>query len=305
MIIAIIIASILLQLASTVLALRLIRTTNRMTAWLLLAAAIALMTVRRVESLVGFIFGTPSGPANPWFESVGLLLSVLMFAGIYRIRPLFAEIVHAKDKLALMNERLSALSAEQRLLLDHTRDFIYRHDRDGIITYISPAVEKITGYSPGEWLAHYSTHYTENEENQQGIESTGEMLRTAKEGPPYRVEVKHKNGDTVWLEINKQPYILEGNVAGFIGVARDITLRVALEKEQGRLIAELQEALANIRTMRGLLPICASCKKIRDDKGYWQQIEAYVSEHSDAEFSHGICPDCARKLYPEQSKFLK
>jgi CheY-like chemotaxis protein len=62
---------------------------------------------------------------------------------------------------------------------------------------------------------------------------------------------------------------------------------------------ELQEALAKVTTLRGLLPICASCKKIRDDQGYWQQVEVYVRDHSEAEFSHCLCPDCARKLYPE------
>ena len=62
---------------------------------------------------------------------------------------------------------------------------------------------------------------------------------------------------------------------------------------------ELREALSKIKTLSGLLPICASCKKIRDDKGYWSQIEAYVSRHTDAEFSHSICPDCAKRLYPD------
>ncbi len=62
---------------------------------------------------------------------------------------------------------------------------------------------------------------------------------------------------------------------------------------------ELREALSKIKTLSGLLPICASCRKIRDDEGYWSQIEAYVSRHTDAEFSHGICPDCAKRLYPD------
>jgi hypothetical protein len=62
---------------------------------------------------------------------------------------------------------------------------------------------------------------------------------------------------------------------------------------------ELQEALIKVKTLSGLLPICASCKKIRDDQGYWLQVEVYIREHSDAEFSHGLCPDCARELYPE------
>jgi hypothetical protein len=65
------------------------------------------------------------------------------------------------------------------------------------------------------------------------------------------------------------------------------------------LIAELQGALAKVKLLSGFLPICAACKKIRDDKGYWKQIESYIRDHSEAEFSHGICPDCAKKLYPE------
>jgi AmiR/NasT family two-component response regulator len=69
--------------------------------------------------------------------------------------------------------------------------------------------------------------------------------------------------------------------------------------ELRRLNAELQDALAKVRTLSGLLPICSSCKKIRDDEGYWNQLEAYIQEHSNAVFSHGLCPECAKKLYPE------
>ena len=69
------------------------------------------------------------------------------------------------------------------------------------------------------------------------------------------------------------------------------------EDERERLIRQLQEALASIKTLRGLLPICYSCKQIRDDKGYWNQIETYIHDHTDANFTHGICPACASKLY--------
>ena len=71
------------------------------------------------------------------------------------------------------------------------------------------------------------------------------------------------------------------------------------ERERDRLIAELKEALSKVKTLSGLLPICAGCKKIRDDKGYWNQIEQYLNEHSDAIMSHGICPECAKKYYPD------
>jgi AmiR/NasT family two-component response regulator len=66
-----------------------------------------------------------------------------------------------------------------------------------------------------------------------------------------------------------------------------------------RLILELQNALDQVKTLSGLIPICSSCKKIRDDEGYWNQLEVYIRDHSDAEFSHGLCPECAKKLYPE------
>ncbi len=91
-----------------------------------------------------------------------------------------------------------------------------------------------------------------------------------------------------------------GKPIRMLGTVYDITKRKAIEKERERLIGELKKALAEIRTLRGFLPICCSCKKIRDDKGYWNQIESYIHKHADVEFSHSICPDCARKLYPEE-----
>jgi DNA-binding response OmpR family regulator len=71
------------------------------------------------------------------------------------------------------------------------------------------------------------------------------------------------------------------------------------EKEQQKLISELQAAIAEIKTLKGFIPICASCKKIRDDEGFWNQLEIYISEHTDAKFSHGLCPDCYEKLKAE------
>ena len=70
--------------------------------------------------------------------------------------------------------------------------------------------------------------------------------------------------------------------------------------EHKRLVEELRKALGEVKQLSGFLPICSSCKRIRDDKGYWNQIESYISSHSEAQFSHGICPECVKKLYPEQ-----
>jgi hypothetical protein len=88
-------------------------------------------------------------------------------------------------------------------------------------------------------------------------------------------------------------------IAGAIANSLLYDERRRILEEREHLISEIQKALVEVKTLRGILPICASCKKIRDDKGYWNQIEAYVRDHSEAEFSHGLCPDCFEKLYPE------
>jgi len=79
----------------------------------------------------------------------------------------------------------------------------------------------------------------------------------------------------------------------------DIARRRVAEKERDKVIAELESALAEVKTLRGLLPICAHCKKIRDDEGIWNQVEAYVSKHAEVDFSHSICPDCMDRHFPE------
>ncbi|HEY6010307.1 MAG TPA: HAMP domain-containing protein [Nitrospirota bacterium] len=84
-----------------------------------------------------------------------------------------------------------------------------------------------------------------------------------------------------------------------------IERRKQSEAEREQLISDLKTALTKVKTLSGLLPICASCKKVRDDKGYWNQIDAYISEHSDAEISHSLCPECAQKLYPELWEKMK
>lgn len=94
----------------------------------------------------------------------------------------------------------------------------------------------------------------------------------------------------------------QGEVVKFVHISRDITERKKMASEREKLIGELQGALAKVKQLSGFLPICASCKKIRDDKGYWKQIEFYIRDHSEAEFSHGLCPDCAQKLYPGLGK---
>lgn len=106
--------------------------------------------------------------------------------------------------------------------------------------------------------------------------------------------------DTQHFEVKfKRMMDISGKFCGTIVILNNITERRQAEQEKTKLISELQQSMAEIKKLSGFIPICASCKKIRNDEGYWQQVEQYVAERSEAQFSHGICPDCIKKLYPE------
>ncbi len=106
---------------------------------------------------------------------------------------------------------------------------------------------------------------------------------------------------TAAVKQGAQDYLIKGQINSAL---LERSVRYAIErfnilKEKEQLIIELQDALATIKTLRGCLPICSHCKKIRNDKGYWERLESYIHEHSEAEFTHSLCPECLEELYPE------
>jgi PAS domain S-box-containing protein len=105
-----------------------------------------------------------------------------------------------------------------------------------------------------------------------------------------------------WWITRFVPVRKDGQVISVVAIGTEITARKLAENERERLIVELREALDKVETLSGLLPICASCKNVRDDQGYWRRIESYISERSGAEFSHGLCPACARELHAKLDK---
>ena len=131
-------------------------------------------------------------------------------------------------------------------------------------------------------------------------EEVFEEMRKAKAEERNYFDFRHRlaNGTIRDVEVFSGPITIGGRSL-LCSIIHDVSARKEVEREKEHLIDKLQKTLSEVKTLRGFLPICASCKKIRDDKGYWNQIESYIRNHSEAEFSHGICPDCARKLYPD------
>jgi len=124
-----------------------------------------------------------------------------------------------------------------------------------------------------------------------------DLARDASEqDAPLTTRHRKKDGTLIDVEVIAHD-IAFGEWNALLAVLTDVTERRRAAEERDRMINELKEALANVKTLRGLIPICASCKKIRDDKGYWSQVEVYVRDRSEAEFTHGICPDCMKKVY--------
>jgi PAS domain S-box-containing protein len=172
---------------------------------------------------------------------------------------------------------------------------------DGTIQYWNSGAERLFGYSAVEIVGRQNIRilYPDDEpETTAAISEIKHSVFTEKKSVHREVKEITRDGRKLWISLTASPQLDDhGNVVGALGIGEDISERKRAEEDRARLIKDLQEALANVKTLSGLLPICASCKKVRDDKGYWNQIEAYIQEHSDASFSHSICPECMEKYY--------
>ena len=222
----------------------------------------------------------------------------------------YLELLPTVIERALAQERLEAQArraeealreSEERLkiLFEYAPDGVYLNDLKGTFIDGNRAAQELVGYERSELIGQ-SFLKLKLLSARQILRAAALLARNALGRPtgPDEFVLNRKDGTRVPVEIRTYPVKIKGQTLA-LGIARDITERKRFDEERERLIVDLQEALARVRTLRGMLPICAACKKIRDDQGYWQAVERYISEHSEAEFSHGLCPECMEKLYPE------
>ena len=194
-------------------------------------------------------------------------------------------------------EMLTESEQRYRSLFEDSRDAIYTTSRDGVILDANEAALELFGYPRTEMIGLdvMQIYATRDERNkfQQEIEDRGSVRN-------FEVLLKRKDGDIITcLYTSSVRKSAQGDILGYHSIVRDITDLKRIEEEKQDLIEELKLALERIKTLKGLVPICASCKKIRDDRGYWNQLEEYIEAHSDAVFSHGLCPECQKRFEEE------
>jgi len=177
-------------------------------------------------------------------------------------------------------------------------------DAAGRITYVNDKFCAVSKYSRDELLGQ--DHRIVNS-GYHSKEFMRELWTTIRQGRVWKGEIRNraKDGTFYWVSATVVPFLGDdGKPWQYVAIRTDITARKQNEAKLEALVVELQHALAEVKTLKGLLPICSSCKKVRDDHGYWQQVEVYVMEHSQAAFSHGICPDCAKSFLEDGNKMF-
>jgi PAS domain S-box-containing protein len=191
-------------------------------------------------------------------------------------------------------------------MLETTNALIVVLDTDGRILRINRAIERLTAFTIIEAIAKLFWEFFLVADEWTIFKDR--FADASSSGSPFEVQcrLRAKGGleyHVLWScsAIRND----DGNAEFIIVTGINITALKQAEREKEKLILDLQTALANVKTLSGLLPICAGCHKIRDDRGYWQQVEKYIQSHSNVDFTHSICPDCSKRLYPEFTKNRK
>ena len=210
-----------------------------------------------------------------------------------------------------LKDRIEDLERKHRVVADNLLDAIWVIDVETLkFEYITPSIEQISGYTADEFM-NFTIMDRLTPESFQKVQS---ML--ARDIPRFEqgekgirkleVEIIHKDGNIYWSEI-KAKFVKEaGKPLKVVGVTREITERKKADQQQKELITKLEDALAEkekllkeVNILRGLLPICSGCKRIRDDQGKWWPLDAYVDARTEAELTHTICPGCKDVFYSD------
>ena len=208
-----------------------------------------------------------------------------------------------------IENRVNELERRYKLIADNLVDAIWIMDLESMrYDFITPSVSRLSGYTAEEYQTLKVFDRLRPESAAALLAALAEEKALFERGVARRrsfeVEVLHKDGHPYWLEITAKLFRDDGGRVKVAGVSKDISQRKAVEEEREELVrrlglalAEKERLLKEVKVLRGLLPICAACKRIRGEDGRWWPLEAYVRAHSEADLTHTICPDCSQVLY--------
>jgi PAS domain S-box-containing protein len=227
-----------------------------------------------------------------------VLLTRTEAAGAMFLQATVRDVSERKKAEAALRESEACV----RAITESAQDAILMMGPDGGISYWNPMAEKVFGYTRQEALGQNLHDFLAPKRYHEahraaigGFKKTGQGSAV---GKTIELEAVRKGGEEIVIALSLSAVQIRGEWNA-IGIVRDITESKRMHAEREAMIAELQKALAEVKTLSGFIPICSHCKKIRDDKGFWESVEKYVGQRSKAQFSHGVCPDCAKKFYGE------
>ena len=211
-----------------------------------------------------------------------------------------------------LKDKVKALEKKYNLLSENMQDAIVVIDAGtNKIEYISPSIEKISGYSPDEYSNATIESLLKPESLMKSLAILAEEKKRFEEQDisvihTMELERIKKNGTIGWIEFRARLYREEDQTVKIVGVVRDINERKKAELRQNELIEKLGMALAEkeklleeVKILRGLLPICSGCKRIRDENGKWWPMDVYITKKTDTQLTHTMCQDCAEAYYSD------
>jgi PAS domain S-box-containing protein len=258
--------------------------------------------------VMGFLFGhwffvSPrhslliSTPIDRFNTVFFFFISFVVLWFSLRWRGALAREQAAREELRQNVEALRESEARYSSVVENSMDAILMTDPEGRILSANREACRMFGRTEAELKRTGRMPLVDSEDGQRVAAASADRERKGK--VQLEVTFVRSDGTKFTGEVSSGVFQDRDGLSRNSSIIRDVTERRRAEEERERLMEELQAAVANVKTLSGLLPICARCKKIRDDKGYWNQIELYIRDRSDAKFTHGICPDCAKLYHAE------
>ena len=214
-----------------------------------------------------------------------------------------------------IKDKLKELEGQNRLLTDNLVDGVWVVNAGNLICeYITPSIHRISGYTAEEIINTPITERLVPKSLRKILVLLATALDEYESGNrggtrTVEAELTHKSGGTYWVELRATLVEETGSPLKIVGIIRDITdkkvAELQLEEQNRKLakaLAEKEQLLQEIKVLKGLLPICGACKRIRDDDGQWWPLDMYVEEHTDADLTHTVCPDCKGVFFSDREE---